>query len=255
MTGPTDESAIGEATRAFGRLDRDGIRPPYRSPRSREKLLRIALLILAAAGAVAALAAFERLRFAGEAIRIGAVTPGRLDAVAGHWTVVEFLVGVTAVAAAVAWLAWFAGVYGNLPPLGAEWTTVSRFNGLLCCALPVLNLFMAPKLWLETWRAGEFDSGPGDDAGRRRAPGGLRALLLAWPAIGLLTVVLAFLGQRKTDRALDFLDPVRSAAPLQILAAIGLVASAVITLRLAQALTTRQEACAARRGTLGEEPS
>jgi hypothetical protein len=228
--------------------------PPYLSPHSRETILRIALLALAAAAIVAALAAFERLRFAGEAIRIGAVTPDRLDRVASHWTVAEFLVAVTAVVAAVAWLAWFARVYGNLPALGARWTTVSRFNGVFCCALPVLNLFMAPKLWLETWRASEFDSEPGENAGRRIAPGRPTVLLLAWPAIGLLTAVLAFLGQRKTDRALDYLAPVRSAAPLQILAAVGLLVSAVITLPLAQALTTRQEACAVRRGA-GEELS
>jgi hypothetical protein len=255
MTGPGDDSAIGIATKAFGRLARDDTPPPYLSPHSRERILRIALLALAGAAAVAAFAALERLRFAGEAIRIGAVTPDRLDRVASHWTIAELLVAIAAVVAAVAWLAWFARVYGNLPALGARWTTVSRFNGVFCCALPVLNLFMAPKLWLETWRASEFDSGPGADAGRRIAPGRPTALLLACPTIGLLTVVLAFLGQRKTDRALDNLDPVLSAAPLQILAAIGLLASAVITLRLAQALTTRQEVCAARRGAAKEEPS
>jgi len=206
--------------------------PPYVSPVRRMNVLRIALLATAAVSVVAGLAAVQRQRFAAEALRVGAVTPDRLDALAHRWAVIEFLVALSAIGAGLAWLAWFAQVYGNLSRLGARWTTVSRSMAVVCCAVPVLNLFMAPKLWFEAWRW----SGPDSDARRPTV------LLLAWPALGLITLVLVVLGERTTDRAMSYLDPVRSAAPLQILAAVALVVSVLVTLRLAELLTVRQEA-------------
>lgn len=225
---------------------------PYVSPVSRVKVLRIALIAVAVAAVLAGFAAVQRQQFASEALRLGAVTPDRLDALAHRWALVEFLVAVSVAGATAAWLAWFARVYGNLQPLGARLTAVSRSMAVVCCAVPVLNLVMAPRLWLEAWRSSESDSGSGDGA-ERRIDTRPTALLLAWPAIGLVAVVLAVLGERKTDRALDYLGPVRTAAPLQILAAAALLVAVPITLRLAEALTARQEGAARR--AISEEPS
>ena len=213
--------------------------PPYVSPVTRMNVLRIALLVTAAVSVMAGLAAVQRQRFATEALRVGAVTPDRLDALAHRWAVIEFLLAAAAIAAGLAWLAWFVQAYGNLQRLGARWTSMSRSTAVVCCAVPVLNLFMAPKLWLEAWRWSESDSGA-------KRP---TALLLAWPAVGLITVLLGVLGERTTDRDMGYLDPVRSAAPLQILAAVALLGSVLITLRLAEVLTVRQEAAAGHGAT------
>ena len=244
MTDPTDESSTGVATKAFARLAPDDPQPPpYCSPRNREKQLGIALTMTAAAAAFTALAAVERYRLASEALRLGAVSPAREDAVAQHRTIAYIVVALVGLAAAALWLRWFSQVYGNLPSLGATRTRLSHSSAVVCCALPVINLYMAPRLIAEAWHA----SDPGGDRRRyledaKSWPPGLGAL---WSPVGLLTLVAAIFAEKISPPALDYLESARSGSLVEVGAATLAVATVLLTARLAAALTARQEARAA----------
>ena len=231
-------------TNAARLLPSDASPPPYTSPRDRERILRIALMTVAAGAVLAALGALERYRFASEALRLGAVTPGREDAVSQHRTITEFVVVVTVLAAAGLWLRWFSQIYGNLPLLGASWPRLSRQAAVIWCAVPVINLFMAPRLIGETWHV----SNPEGDA--RQFPEDTKqwrpALAVIWSVAGLLTFVAAVLTLKMSSRTVDQLDRVRSGALGEVGTAVLVVVSAMLTARLAAALTARQEARAAQ---------
>jgi hypothetical protein len=242
MTGPTDEPAISVAT--VGRLHpEDTPSPPYASSRNRERQLQIALTMAYGSTALTALAAFERYRFASEAIRIGAVSPTREDAVLQHRTISYILAGLIALAAVILWLRWFSQAYGNLPSLGATRMRLSPSSAVVFCALPVINLFIAPRLIAEAWHV----SDPEGDRRRyledaKSWPSGLAAI---WSPLGLLTIVAAALGQKISPPALDHLQSVRSGALIEVGSAGLAVATVILTGRLAATLTARQEARAA----------
>lgn len=125
--------------------------PVYVSPRGRERLLRISLLVTAGVAFIAALAALERYRFASAGLRLGAVTPDRFDALGHRRGVIDVLLVLAVAATAVLWLVWFARVYANLPALGADWTRLSVPSAVVSCAVPILNVFMVPLLVGEAW--------------------------------------------------------------------------------------------------------
>jgi hypothetical protein len=244
MTGPMDESgATGLRTKAPSAPSPAATPPPYASPRNRERLLRTALRMTAAAAALTALAALERYAFASEALRLGAVSPARENALSQHRTVTDIVVVVTVLAAAILWLLWFSQIYGNLLSLGATWTRLSRRTAVMCCAVPVINLYLAPWLIAEVWHV----SDPEGD--RRQYPEDTKrwrlGLAVIWSLAGVLTLVAAVLGQKMSSRTLDHLERVRSGSLVQVGAAVLVVMSALLTARLAAALTARQEARAA----------
>lgn len=216
----------------------DGPLPAFVSARSRERLLRIALLLTVGVALLAALAALERYRFATAGLRLGAVTPDRFDALGRRRSIVDLLLVLAVAAVAVLWLAWFARIYANLQALGANWIRLSVPSALVSCALPVLNLFMVPLLVGEAWSASDPDgpdrSLPGD---RRRPP----PLVLLWVGVLILTLVVVGLAEKVAHRTLEQLGPVRSGAPLEALGALLVVAAALLTARLASILTSRQE--------------
>jgi hypothetical protein len=212
--------------------------PVYISAQSRERLLRIALLITAGVGLLAALAAIERYRFASEGLRLGAVTPDRFDALGQRRGIIDLLLALAVAAAAVLWLTWFARVYANLRALGARWTRLSVPAAVVSCAVPVLNVFLAPRLVGEAWN-GSDPQGPDQSLpGDRRFP---PPLVLIWVGVALLTLLVGGLAEKTAHRTLQQLGPVRSGAPLEALAALLVVVSALVTVRLAAALTSRQE--------------
>jgi hypothetical protein len=240
MTGPTDEPASGVATKPIGRLYPDAPQPaPYASPRNRERQLRIALMMAGAAAVLTALAALERYRFTSEALRLGAVSPAREDAVAQHRTITYFVIAVIGLAAATLWLRWFSQVYGNLPSLGAAETRLSPSTAVVCCVLPFLNLIMAPRSIAEAWHV----SDPEGD--RRRyaedAKGWPSGLAAIWSPVGLLTLVAAAFGLKMSPPGLDHLERVRSGSLIEVGAAVLLVMTVLLTARLAADLTARQE--------------
>ena len=216
--------------------------PPYASPRAREKALRIALFTTAVAGVLVALAALERYRFATEGLRLGAVTSDRFDALGHRRGIAEVFLVLTGAAAGVTWLLWFGRIYGNLQALGAHWTRLSIRTALICCALPGINLVVAPWLTAEAWRGS-------DPAGPDRHPPGTRRLpplaVTVWTVVLLLTLLIGVVAEKVAHRTLEQLGPVRSGAPFEAFAAVLVAGSALLTIWLASSLTARQEARAA----------
>lgn len=235
-------TARTEAFRRLGRSER--AEPPvYVSAQSRERLLRIALLIVAGVSLLAALAALQRYRFASEGLRLGAVTPDRFDALGHQRGVVDLLLALSVAAAAILWLFWFVRVYANLLALGAGWTSMSVPSAVVSSVLPFLNVFMVPRLLGEAWNASDPDGPDQTLPGDRRFP---PLFVLIWVGVGLLTLLLGGLAERIAHRTLEQLGPVRSGAPIEAAAAVFILASALLTIRLAAGLTARQEARAAQ---------
>ncbi|HEV3362948.1 MAG TPA: DUF4328 domain-containing protein, partial [Acidimicrobiia bacterium] len=146
-------------------------------------------------------------------------------------------------AAAILWLWWFSQVYANLPSLGATRTRFTRAGAVVWCAVPVINLFMAPVLFAESWHA----SDPQGDRQRyledaKRWPRGLAAI---WAPLVLLTLVAVAFGLKMSPPGLDHLERVRSGSLVEVGAAALAAMTVLLTARLADALTTRQEARAA----------
>jgi hypothetical protein len=84
----------------------------------------------------------------------------------------------------------------------------------------------------------------------RRAVGaswGVPPLLVwAWVGVVLLTLLVGGMAEKVAHRTLQQLGPVRSGAPLEVVAAVLVGVSALLTARLAAALTSRQETSAAQ---------
>jgi len=217
--------------------------PVYISAKSRERLLRIALLITAGVAFLAALAAIERYRFANEGLRLGAVTPDRYDALGQRRGIVDLLLVSAVAAAAVLWLSWFARIYSNLRALGASWTRFSVPAAVMSCAVPVLNVFFAPRLLGEAWNGSDPQSPDHSLPDDRRFP---PPIVLIWVGVALLTVLVGGIAEKIAHRTLQQLGPVRSGAPLEAVAAAFLVVAALVTVRLTAALTSLQEARAAQ---------
>ena len=217
--------------------------PPYVSAEPRERLLRIALLVIAGVSLLAALAALERYRFAAEGIRLGAVTADRFDALGQRRAILDVLLVLAAATGALLWLVWFARVYANLEALGASWTSVSVSSAVVCCVVPVLNLFMVPRLVGEAWNATDPGRADGTYEAERRFP---PPFVLLWAGVLILTLLVGGLAEKIAPRTLDQLGPVRAGAPIEAVAAVLIVTSALLTIRLTSTLTARQEARAAQ---------
>ena len=239
-------------SRSPGRLWPGEAAPVYVSAQSRERLLRIALLITAGVALLAALAALERYRFASEGIRLGAVTPDRFDALGDRRSAIDLLLVLAVTGTTVVWLAWFARVYANLRALGATWTRLSVPSALMSCALPVLNVFLVPLLVGEAWSASDPNGPDRSLPGDRRFP---PPLVSIWMGVVLLTLLVGAVAEKVAHRTLEQLGPVRSGAPLEALAALLAVIAALLTARIASTLTSRQDERASAENAIAENPA
>lgn len=210
----------------------------YVSARRRADTLRVAHIAMTAASVIAALAALERFSFAVQTLRLGAFAPGRFDAVSRDRSIADVLFVLAAAATIVAWLAWFARVYRNIRPLGAAWTRVSPPLAVVSCAVPLLNLFMAPWLCAEVWRTS--DPGAGEHPHREDA-GSPPLLLVVWPVVGVLALVAAVVGLKVSHHSMAQLRPVRSGSPFEFAGAVLAVPALAITARLTTMITARQD--------------
>jgi len=98
---------------------------------------------------------------------------------------------------------------------------------------------MVPLLVGEAWSASDPDGPEQTLPGDRRFP---PPLVLVWVGVVLLTPLVAGLAEKVARRTLEQLDPVRSGAPIEALAALLVVIAALLTTRVASTLTSRQEA-------------